>query len=193
MLRIVLIRAGETDFDEQGRIKGTLDVPLNERGANEIREEVPAFAELAIETLYASPCQSAQQTAEVIGRELGLKVREVEKLHNVDHGLWHGMLIEEVKQRQPKVYRQCQDRPETVCPPQGEPLAAAQQRVGEALEKIVRKHRTGTVAIVVPEPLCAMAKAWLERTEVGDLWKAECECGGWHVITVGAKAVLESP
>jgi len=192
MLRIVLIRAGETDFDEQGRIKGTLDVPLNERGTTEIREEIPAFADLAIETLYVSPCQSAQETANVIGRELGLKIRTVDRLNNVDHGLWHGMLVEEVKQRQPRVYRQWQDHPETVCPPQGEPLAAAQARVAEALEKIVRKHRSGTVAIVVPEPLCALAKAWLERSDVGDLWKAECECGGWHLITVGAKAVLES-
>jgi probable phosphoglycerate mutase len=193
MLRIVLIRAGETDFDDQGRIKGTLDVPLNARGETEVRQEISALAALSIKTLYASPCQSAQQTADVIGRELGLKVRSVDRLHNVDHGLWHGMLIEEVKQRQPKVYRQWQEHPETVCPPQGEPLAIARQRVAEALEKIVRKHRSGTVAIVVPEPLCALVKAWLERTEVGDLWKAECECGGWHLITVGEKAMLESP
>ena len=32
MLQIVLIRPGTTDFDEQGRIQGTLDIPLNERG-----------------------------------------------------------------------------------------------------------------------------------------------------------------
>ena len=30
MVRIVLIRPGSTDFDEQGRITGTLDIPLNE-------------------------------------------------------------------------------------------------------------------------------------------------------------------
>lgn len=192
MLQIALIRAGETDFDDQGRIKGTLDVPLNSRGETEIRQEIVALSGLGIHTLYASPCQSAQQTAQVIGRELNLKVRSVDKLHNVDHGLWHGMLVEEVRQRQPKVYRQWQEHPDSVCPPQGEPLLAARQRVAEALEKIVRKHRSGTVAIVVPEPVCALVKAWLERTEVGDLWKAECECGGWHLITLGTSALSET-
>jgi len=29
MLKIVLIRPGSTDLNEQGRIKGTLDVPLS--------------------------------------------------------------------------------------------------------------------------------------------------------------------
>lgn len=192
MLRIVLVRAGETDLDEQGRIKGTLDVPLNERGAQEIRSEVPELAGLGIDTLYASPCQAAQESAQVIGQELRLRVRTVDRLENVDHGLWHGMLVEEVRQRQPKVYRQWQEHPETMCPPCGEPLVEAQQRVADALERIVRKHRNGTVAIVVPEPLCALAKAWLEHSEIGDLWKAECECGGWHLIAVGADVLLGS-
>ncbi len=44
MLTVILIRPGSTDFDEQGRIQGTLDVPLNEQGAAEVgrlAEETP--------------------------------------------------------------------------------------------------------------------------------------------------------
>lgn len=192
MLQIVLIRAGSTDFDDQGRIKGTLDVPLNERGATSVRQALPAIAELGIETLYASPCQAAQETAEVIGEKLSLRVRTIDRLDNVDHGLWHGLLIDEVRQRQPKVFRQCQEHPETVCPPAGEPVAAARQRVSEALDRLLRKHTKGVLAIVLPEPLCALAKACLEGTELGDLWKAECECGGWHRISLDSSAIAGS-
>ena len=32
MIRVILIRPGTTDYDEQRRIKGTLDIPLNEFG-----------------------------------------------------------------------------------------------------------------------------------------------------------------
>ena len=192
MLSIVLIRTGATDFDEQGRIKGTLDVPLNERGATDVLQQVPAIAGLGIKTLYASPCHSAQQTAAVIGEQLKLKVRTVEQLNNLDHGLWHGLLIEDFRQRQPKVYRQMQEHPQTVCPPGGEPLLAAQQRVADAIEKLIRKHPRGVVAIVLPEPLCALAKAYLERSDVGDLWKAECECGGWQAIAVDTHASASS-
>ena len=38
MLKILLIRPGVTDFDEQGRIKGTLDIPLNENGTAQVAQ-----------------------------------------------------------------------------------------------------------------------------------------------------------
>ena len=38
MSTVVLIRAGCTDYDEQHRLMGTLDMPVNERGVEQIRE-----------------------------------------------------------------------------------------------------------------------------------------------------------
>ena len=35
MLQIVLIRPGSTDYDVQGRIQGSLDIPLSEQGLAE--------------------------------------------------------------------------------------------------------------------------------------------------------------
>ena len=39
--RVLLVRPGATDFDDQGRIKGTLDMPMSERG----RQQVNSLAE----------------------------------------------------------------------------------------------------------------------------------------------------
>ena len=61
-----------------------------------------------------------------IGATLDLKVKTLDKLQNLDHGLWQGMLVSDVKTKQPKVYRQWQEQPETVCPPQGETLSDGQ-------------------------------------------------------------------
>ena len=133
MLQIVLIRPGCTDFDEQGRIKGCLDIPLNDHGAAQVHKLAAEVANLHIGTLYTSPSQSAQQTADELGQHLGLKVKTLAKLKNVDHGLWQGKLIEEVKQKQPRVYRQLQEHPESICPPDGEPLTDAQNRVRKEL------------------------------------------------------------
>ena len=111
-------------------------------------------------------------------------------LQNLDHGLWHGKLIDEVRHSQPKVYRQLQERPETVCPPDGEPLGAAFDRVKSTLEKLLKKHKTSPIAVVIPEPLFTLVRSLLEEAEVGDLWKAECEEGGWCVVDVDASADL---
>ena len=84
-------------------------------------------------------------------------MKTLDKLQNLDHGLWQGMLVSDVKTKQPKVYRQWQEQPETVCPPQGETLCTAKQRVQAALAKLLKKHKAdGLVAIVVPEPLASV-------------------------------------
>ena len=184
MLRIFLIRPGSTDFDEQGRIKGTLDIPLSDQGKQQVAQTVEALTGMPIEIVYAAPCQSALQTAEMVANRLDVKVKRLDTLHNLDHGLWHGKLIEEVKQRQPKVYRMWQEQPETVCPPEGETLAAARLRVQKALKRLLRKHKRGAIGIVVSEPLASIVRCCLRPCDLGDLWKSECDFGGWENIDI---------
>jgi probable phosphoglycerate mutase len=113
-------------------------------------------------------------------------------LRNLDHGLWQGLLVEEVKRKQPKVYRQWQEQPESVCPPGGEMVADAQERVRTALTKILKKHKEGTVGLVVPEPLASLVRAYLEQGEVGDLWQAGARHGTWEVIEVEPRSLAHS-
>ena len=189
MLRMVLVRPGATDFDEQGRIKGTLDIPLSAQGANEVAQTVTELADVPLEVVYTAPCQCAEQTAAAVALSHRTKVKTIEELRNLDHGLWHGKLIEEVRQCQPKVYRQWLEHPETVCPPGGETLGEAQERLRAGLGKILRKHRTGVIAVVVAEPAASLVRCFLEDTDLGNLWKAECDHGGWQLIEVEPEKV----
>jgi broad specificity phosphatase PhoE len=190
MSSIVLIRPGATDFDDQGRIKGTLGIPLNERGAGQVAQMIRDLSRQGIAAVYSSPCQCAEQSAAAIAAGLAVRWKTVDKLANVDHGLWHGKRVEEVRQCQPKVYRQLQEHPETVCPPSGEPFADAQQRVLGAVEKLRRKHGSETIALVLPEPIYSVVRSELLGVELGDLWKAECECGGWEAIRSESASTL---
>ncbi|MCH8909046.1 MAG: histidine phosphatase family protein, partial [Candidatus Heimdallarchaeota archaeon] len=74
-----------------------------------------------------------------------------------------------MKRKHPKVYKQWQDRPESVCPPKGETLESAAARVHTALLKIVRKHKQGTIALVVPEPLARLVRTQLNDSALGNL------------------------
>lgn len=189
MVQILLVRAGSTEFDDQGRIKGTLDIPLSEAGQGQVSQLVGDLHQTEIDHVFASPCRSAQQTAEALATDHRLKVRTIEELQNIDHGLWHGKLIDEVRLSQPKVFRQLQDHPETVCPPQGESVGAALDRVRSIVARLIRKHRNKTIAVVVPEPLASLVRSTLSRCALGDLWKAECEAGGWQIIQLPAEKV----
>jgi broad specificity phosphatase PhoE len=182
MLRIVLIRPGSTDFDDQRRIKGTLDIPLNTNGSSQASRAAEELIDSAIEAIYTAPCQSAVQTAAMLADRLNVKVKRLDSLRNLDHGLWHGKLIEEVRKTQPKVYRLWQDHPETICPPEGETLASARLRIQKALKRLTKKHKSGVIGVVIPEPLASIMRCCIARCEIGDLWKLECDSGAWEFI-----------
>ncbi|MGV3606135.1 MAG: histidine phosphatase family protein [Planctomycetaceae bacterium] len=186
MARIILVRPGSTDFDEQGRIKGTLDIPLSKAGTSQVSRIVEELHDTKIDYLYTSPCRSAIQTAEAIAKDHRLRSKSLEDLQNLDHGLWQGKLVDEVRQNQPKVYRQLQDNPATVCPPEGEPVGMCIDRVRTALVRLLKKHKTGSVCLVIPEPCASLVRSTLQNCDFGDLWKAECECGSWQLIEVQA-------
>lgn len=188
MVRFVLIRPGSTDFDEQGRIKGTLDIPLSEGGQCQVSQLVHDLAGEKIHFLYAAPCQCAQQTATAVATQHRVKAKVLTELVNLDHGLWHGKLIDELRQTNPKVYRQWQEHPETVCPPDGESLAEALERASGVIGRLTLKHAGKTVALVVPEPLLSLLRSAIDESDIGDLWKVECAPAAWQVLETGTAA-----
>jgi broad specificity phosphatase PhoE len=190
MFRILLIRPGTTDYDQQGRIQGTLDIPLCEEGRREVDAAVESLRDQPLDAIYASPSQSAKQTADALGNLLSIKPKTLDKLHNLNQGLWQGMLVDDVKKKQPKVYRQWQEQPETVCPPQGETVSAAKERVQAVVAKLMKKHKSeGVVALVVPEPLASVVLNVLRHDGLGDLWQRKPEAGSWVVLDVLPQAV----
>ncbi len=192
MLRIVLVRPGQTEYDFQGRIRSRLAVPLTEEGTRQASEMVEQLQALAVQAIYCGPCQACQQTAETFAHALGKRIKQMDCLANLNAGLWQGKLITEVKQNQPTVYRLWQENPEAVCPPQGETLGEVRLRVQNALDKIWKKHQKGdgNVIVVAPEPLASIIRSEILQTDFGDLWQAERRCGWWELIQYEKNAVV---
>ncbi|WP_246109833.1 histidine phosphatase family protein [Roseimaritima multifibrata] len=178
----MLVRPGATEFDQQGRIKGSLDMPLCDHGREQANHAAKDLQEVDFEAVYTAPCESAIETAKLLigGRKIKNKV--IEGLRNVDHGLWHGKLIDEVRRQQPRVYKKGQDSPGDLCPPGGETMESAKERVQRALQKIIRKHRKGSVALVIPDPLASIVRSLLSGKEMRDLWKSETDAGTWECL-----------
>lgn len=187
MTRIILLRTCSTDFDDAGRIKGTLDIPLNAQGTEQASKLAPTMADEDVSVVYYSPCQSAEETATFVADGLAIKAKPLKTLHNLNQGLWQGKLIGELKVKQKKVYRQVQEQPETVCPPEGELVSDAQARVKTAMDKLIKKHKGQVVALVAPEPLTSLLDSYLRQAELGDLWESVCDCGSWLAIDVEPK------
>lgn len=181
---LLLIRSGKTSYDQEGRIKGTLDLPLSPSGMEEARSFADragrmldplltgvSFASNQIRRLFTSPARCARETAEIVGRRLGLKPQPCPGLGNLDHGLWQGLRVDEIEARQPRLHRQWLENPWSVAPPQGELLDECCDRVAATLERIAKRHGQGGIAVVVPEPLERVIRWVVAGEPVGDLWR----------------------
>ena len=187
LTRILLIRPGATDFDEQGRMKGSLDMPLSQLGVEQAQTVAKELVEFPVKTIFSSSCESAKETSDRLseqhqaaGREVKIKV--IDAFRNVDHGLWHGKLIDEVRRNHPKVYRQGAENPEEFCPPGGEPFAEAKARVLKALKKCVKKGRDDMIALVIPDPMATVVQSLLRDEDLTNVWNSETDSASWSLI-----------
>ena len=181
-LRIILVRAGSTELDDQGRISGCLDMPLSETGIREATEIAVELDSLGIDMIYSAKCLAAQQTAKQLSDNGSIKVRVQEPWANLDHGLWHGKSLEELKETQPKLFRQWNENPESICPPGGETIEAVRNRISASLSKLRRKWKTGTVAIVAPEPLFSIFRSLIQSSELRNLFEDKSESNRWEAL-----------
>lgn len=189
MTQIVLIRPGSTDYDEQQRIQGDLDVPLNRQGNVEVAKLVEELKKLPIEAVYAPPSEPAFQTARSLAEALNVKCKKLDRMTNLNHGLWQGMKVDEVRRKYPRAYRQWQEQPDNVQPPAGETVEQATHRMEAAMAKLLKKYKEGMIALVLPEPMASLVRRYLDHGELGDLWKAAQVHGRWEVCEVGPSVV----
>ena len=186
-VKFLLVRDGSTDFDIQGRILGSLDLPLSATGEAEVQQLADELNGLQIDAIYSAACQAAQQTAQQISLNAKVKVRIDEKLTNLNCGLWHGKSLSELRETQPTLFRQWKEHPEAVRPPEGETIEVVRKRVVALLKKIRRRFKSGLVVIVAPEPLLSII-----RCEINSQPMNECnspKCGGWEYVELLEPAV----
>lgn len=198
MLRIALIRAGSSDFDDQERVQGRLNVPLSAQGESEAHRvasslssrrvrhaqapslalpgSLPAPTTLPpadlVDWVVSAPALSSRQTADRIGATLELPVKECAGLEEVHLGLWEGCRWDEVRRKHPKVCRQWEEGCGHLCPPGGETLQEARERVVLALSALFRRYRKGTMALVVPRLLYRLVERVLADGACGAKWEA---------------------
>lgn len=187
MAEIIVIRSGCTDYDDQQRIQGAIDLPLNDRGRVQVESLVDELNGTELDVIYAAPCESARATADAIGDSLGVPVKELDGLRNLDQGLWEGLTFDEVRRKYPKVYKQWVDAPLSVCPPEGETVGEAMDRIRDVLKKPCK--RKDAFAVVVGEPLATLITCVIsgECPDIVKSTKTEQEAGPVDRVRVNGK------
>ncbi len=147
-MRVILVRHGQTDWNEEGIFRGSLDVELNREGLEQAQNIGRRLAGVKLDAVYSSPLSRAAKTAELIASFHDLSVDLREEFTDINFGKWQGLKREEARQRYPEIYRVWEESPHKVRIPGAETLEDVRGRITRGLKTIFLEHRGGIVVIV---------------------------------------------
>ncbi|MBI4330714.1 MAG: histidine phosphatase family protein [Chloroflexi bacterium] len=149
MLRLILVRHGETDRNSQMRLQGgRSDTPLNEKGEEQARCLGRALSGESLEAVYCSPLKRAMDTARAISGLHGLEPSPLPGLVELDMGVIDGRNISEIRASQLDFWTRWRAGDYSMSLPGGESLPQLRRRAWEAVRGILQRHPRGTVAAV---------------------------------------------
>jgi probable phosphoglycerate mutase len=103
MIRLLLVRHGESTWNAVSRWQGQADPPLSPFGERQAEDAGARLAEIAtITAVWASNLVRARRTGDLIAARLGIaQVREEPLLRERDVGAWSGLTRDEIEERWP--------------------------------------------------------------------------------------------
>lgn len=129
MKRILLIRHGQTDWNNEGRWQGHQDIPLNATGLAQAQALAEHLRERPIRAVYSSDLLRAHATAAAIAARFGLTVQDDPRWRELHLGIFQGLTTTEIMARYPDEYHRMRDDYMDYVVPQGESRRGMQARV----------------------------------------------------------------
>lgn len=189
-MRLFLIKSGQTAWDAQSRLESVEGTPLTDEGRAHAHRVAGELAGKGIKAVYCSAGESQKETAEILAAALQAKVRVIDELVGMNYGLWQGLLISELKRRHVRTYKQFMEAPGSVCPPEGETLGQAQERLETALRDIARRHARGCAALVLRSVMVSLTLMLLEGRSLEEPWKQLDPNFSWADLDVSSALAL---
>jgi len=171
-----------TDWSERGRLTADTALPINQSGHDLARQWRESIGDAPLSVVYVSKEVTGTQTAEAIVDSSRTRIKPVAGLEEISVGLWEGLSADVLRTRFGKVYKRWTDDPMSVCPPEGEPLEDAQDRLMGTVGKLVRKSE-GRRALVLGPMACGVVRCSLESIPLQRTWEMTTRGPIWYNLT----------
>ena len=148
MTDVLLVRHGETLWNQQGRMQGQHDSPLTPLGLQQARQLARRLKQVRFAALYSSDLGRAHQTARCVADETGHAIIAHADLRERSFGIFEGLTNSEIEARYPDHYQPFARRDPDYVMPCGESASQFRKRCVACLEKLARDHADDTIVVV---------------------------------------------
>ena len=185
---LALVRHGETEWNAERRLQGSSDIPLNDKGRQQVRTTAELLRDSSWDFIVSSPLVRAHESAEILGAELGVPVVEtvpgfVERHYGLAEGLKDGEALRAL--RIPGGFEGAETEAEVA------------ERASAALRGLVAEHPGARIIVVAHGTLIRIAMTSLSGHPISTITNAAHsvlvhEQGGeqgaeWSVLVVNGQ------
>ena len=184
IMRLYLIRHGETALNVKGCYYGRTDAVLSEKGISQARYLKEILKEVSFDYIVASPLVRAYNTAQIVMEEREQEIFGDRRLMEQDFGIFEGMTYKEIQNTYPKELDAWNEEFSTYRIPKGESFADVRSRAEDFLRDIPsgRESKGEKMLIVAHKGTLGHLLAAMLKLPLDGYWNFVFEQGCYSVV-----------
>jgi probable phosphoglycerate mutase len=147
VLKLYLLRHGETEFSRGDRFCGHIDAPLTAAGVRMGERFADAYGGMRWQAVVTSTRRRTLATAAPLAARAGLPILRDGRLDEMYFGEWQGLTKREVALRDPARYGRWREDPMVGAPGGESPLDVSARAIA-AIDDLRARHASGDVLVV---------------------------------------------
>jgi len=198
--RFILVRHGETVWNQEGRFQGQIDTPLSPMGNKQGILVAEALKNVHIDVIYASPLSRSFDTAVMCSNSHGLDVIRDDRLLEINHGKWEGLFASEIESLYTDLLERWRTTVVDVQMPEGECIEDVRKRAMAAFQEYTEKHEGQTVLVVAHDAVNKAVLCDILELEQSHFWQMkqdntcinvfEYDRGKWRLVLMNSTVHL---
>lgn len=148
MIKLYLVRHGETNGNVHQWYQGSTDVPLNEKGIAQATCLSQFLKDVPFTAIYSSPLERAKRTAEIVAKPHGLQVQTYKELAEINFGVWEGHTYKEITETWPGEIEAFYNSNGNMRARGGESFREVMDRITPKTKELLAKHQDGDTVLI---------------------------------------------
>ena len=168
---LYIVRHGQTEWNQEGRLQGHMDSPLTKLGELQARSLYEPLKNVQFDCIYSSPSLRALHTAELITGNKKGEIVKIDEFKEIYFGEWEGQLEKNLEKKFPEQFTPFKEAPHLYRNDSGESFFDVQKRVLPKLSEIINKHTGSNILIVAHNVVIKIILAHFQDSPMADIWK----------------------
>ncbi|MDF2533550.1 MAG: putative phosphoglycerate mutase family protein [Clostridia bacterium] len=183
MIKVYLVRHGETEYNKKGCYYGWTDCGLAEEGIEQSKALGKTFKDIPYDVMLSSDLKRAIETANIINDD-SVELKLDRRLRELNFGQWEGKSYKEVAIEYTEHWNLWVEDFENAEPTEGESFVSMCNRVCQCVDDILDEYRDKCIVIVGHNGSLRIIAAYLLGLTLDKTWSFNFDHGKYSLFEI---------